>query len=85
MAEIFWIISETRLVPFAKVESKPRKIKVGRVKEEPPPAFTFINPAIRPTPNKINIEFISDKLISVFLYGLNYRKLYNYFYFKGTY
>jgi hypothetical protein len=45
----------TRLVPFATDGSNPRKIKTGKVSEDPPPALTFINAAIAPTTNKIII------------------------------
>ena len=41
-------------VPLASAESNPRKINVGNVKVEPPPALTFIKPAISPTPNRIS-------------------------------
>ena len=44
-----------RFVPFAIEASRPRKIKTGKVNEEPPPANTFKNPAAEPTTNS-NIE-----------------------------
>ena len=42
-----------RLVPFATVGGRPRKIRKGSVRKEPPPAITFSVPATRPTPNKL--------------------------------
>lgn len=44
----------TRLVPFARAASSPKKISVGSVSDEPPPAFTLINAAMAPTANKIS-------------------------------
>jgi hypothetical protein len=58
---MFWIKIATRFVPFAKAESSPRKINAGRVSVEPPPAFTFKNPAIIPTPKSISKEKCSGK------------------------
>jgi hypothetical protein len=42
----------TLFVPFANAASRPINMRVGNVKVEPPPAFTLMNPAIAPTPNK---------------------------------
>ena len=40
-------------VPLATEDSSPRKIKVGSVNVEPPPAVTFRNPAMIPTKKRI--------------------------------
>ena len=37
------------LVPLATVGGSPRKISMGRVSKEPPPARILITPAIKPT------------------------------------
>ena len=42
----------TLFVPFATEASSPRKISAGKVKEEPPPANTFKNPAAEPITNR---------------------------------
>jgi len=39
-------------VPFAKGPPRPIKIRAGSVNEDPPPAMTFIKPAILPTPKR---------------------------------
>ena len=51
MPAIFWESSAILFVPFATEESKPRKINIGRLIEEPPPAKTFIKLVKIPTPN----------------------------------
>jgi hypothetical protein len=38
----------TRLVAFATVGGRPKKISTGRVRNDPPPATTFNAPAARP-------------------------------------
>ena len=52
-----------RFVPFARAPSSPKKIRVGSVNEEPPPAFTFINPLIAPTVNNNRSDCISNKIV----------------------
>ena len=53
----------TRFVPFASDDSNPRNIRTGKVKVEPPPAVTFIKPAIIPTPKSINSAIGSEIVI----------------------
>jgi len=53
---MFWSRIAILFVPLAVAESNPKNIKEGKVNVEPPPAVTFIKPAIKPTPNRINIE-----------------------------
>jgi hypothetical protein len=45
-----------RFVPFATFGGKPKKIKTGRVKREPPPARVFITPAKKPTITRIAVS-----------------------------
>lgn len=40
-------------VPLAIDDSRPKKIKVGSVNVDPPPAVTFRNPAIIPTKKRM--------------------------------
>ena len=49
-----------RLVPFAVVESSPKKISAGSVSDDPPPPITFINPLIVPTLKSINADVKSN-------------------------
>ena len=60
-------MSAILFVPLATDYCKPRKIKVGSVSVEPPPALILMNPAANPTPNKINKEGI----ISIFQITIN--------------
>ena len=48
IAVVFCKRIATRLVPFATEAGKPKKIRSGRVRKEPPPAITLIVPAIVP-------------------------------------
>lgn len=55
-----------RFVPFAIDGLSPRNINIGSVRDEPPPAPTFINPEINATMNRKITEVISDKRKSCF-------------------
>ena len=50
-----------RLVPFATAVGRPRKMSIGRVSSEPPPARVLMNPAMMPTMNTTGICQISIK------------------------
>lgn len=50
-----------RLVPFATAVGKPRKMSIGRVSSEPPPARVLMNPAMIPTVKTTGICQISIK------------------------
>ena len=50
-----------RLVPFATAVGKPRKMSIGRVSSEPPPARVLMNPASMPAKNTTGICQISIK------------------------
>jgi hypothetical protein len=63
---MFCIKIPTRFVPFARAESRPRKMSIGKVREEPPPAPTLMNPDMNAITNKIIIEVISDTIKSCF-------------------
>ena len=39
-------------VPFATLDGKPKKISIGRVMRDPPPAIVLITPTIHPTKTK---------------------------------
>jgi len=45
---MFWTRIAILFVPFATEDSRPRKIKVGSVNVEPPPAITLRKPAMIP-------------------------------------
>jgi len=49
-------------VPFAIDAGKPRKMSVGSVIREPPPATVFMNPATAPTEKTTGICQISIEL-----------------------
>ena len=44
--------------------SSPRKIKAGKVNEEPPPANTFKNPAAEPITKRRIVDSMSDNNFS---------------------
>lgn len=46
-------------VPFAAAESSPKNINAGSVRDEPPPALTFITAAIAPMTNSMSDAIIS--------------------------
>ena len=52
-----WAIIAIRLVPFATVDGIPKRIIIGRLIKEPPPATVFITPAAVPAK-------VSDKIIA---------------------
>ncbi len=43
-------------VPFAMLGGKPKKIRMGNVNKEPPPAIVFIDPATKPIKIKTTIS-----------------------------
>ena len=49
LAENAVIIIAILFVPFATAEGRPKKIKMGRVSKEPPPAIVLTNPTTNPT------------------------------------
>ena len=51
-AENAVIIRAILLVPFATFDGNPKKIKIGNVINEPPPAKVLITPTIQPTKTK---------------------------------
>jgi hypothetical protein len=44
----------TLLVALATAGGKPRKISMGKLRSDPPPATVLIEPAIKPVPNTSN-------------------------------
>ena len=48
VANAHWAMIAIRLVPFATAVGKPRKMSIGRVSSEPPPARVLMNPASMP-------------------------------------
>ena len=51
---MFWKRMAILFVPFATAPSSPKKMSIGKVKVEPPPALTFMNPARTPKKNNRN-------------------------------
>jgi hypothetical protein len=48
MAPRFWATTPTRFVALASMAGSPRKIRIGRVRNEPPPAMVFRTEAAKP-------------------------------------
>ena len=61
--KIFCIKIATLFVPFAIFDGKPIKIRIGRVKRDPPPAIVLIKPAIIPHKNSIIISFNANSIL----------------------
>jgi len=54
VAEIFCSNIEIRFVPFATLGERPNKLSNGNVRNEPPPARTFIIPEAKPPKTAVN-------------------------------